>query len=203
MLRLQASIAILAIYACSADVNQSAPEKRFGFLTASLGTESFAGTLGPDSTVAEYNPEVGQLTIGGRRGGRDWTEAVELTMVCQSAPDTGAYRVSTSFYTPVSAGVYRLRIRRWLPRRWRTTNHAFTSDSTVPGILRLDTLDLKSGAISGSFRVRVRTIDQTPVDGIYATGFFSGRVRTSMLHQTRPVKFAPDMGRDCTGAKRP
>jgi hypothetical protein len=180
----------------------SVNHSEYGQLTASLGTEAFAGSFGRNSTVAVYSPDVGQLTIEGNRWTHGWAEVVRLTMVCLSAPDTGTYRISTDFYTPISAGVFRTRIRRWLPRKWRTTNYAFVSDSTNPGILRLDTLDLKSGAISGSFQVKMRTIERKPVDTMAVKGTFAGRVvRVSHMPRTRPIRFAPDMGRDCEGAR--
>lgn len=193
--------AILALVACSSDETENTLERKYGQLTASLGTEAFAGSFGPDSTVAVYSPHVGQLTIEGNRWTHGWVEVVRLTMVCLTAPDTGTYRISRGFYTPISAGVFRTRIRRWLPRKWRTTNQAFVSDSTIPGVLRLDTLDLKSGAISGSFQVKVRTIEQTPVDTMAVKGIFTGRVRVWDMPRTRPIRFAPDMGRDCEAAR--
>jgi hypothetical protein len=189
------------MFACSVDATRRPPERKFGYLTASLDAESFTGTFGPDSTVAVFNPDFGQLQIEGNRRGRSWWEVVRVTMVCQRTPNQGAYRISTPFFTPVSAEVHRTNIRRWLPRQWRTTNHSFISDSITPGILRLDTLDLKSGAISGSFLVRVRTIDQKPVDSLFVTGVFTGRVRPSSFRSTRPVRFSPEMGRDCESAK--
>jgi len=199
-LRIQVA-GILALYACSTDRTQNSAQRKYGQLTASLGTQAFAGSFGPESTVAVYSPDVGQLTIEGNRWTHGWAEVVRLTMVCQSLPDTGSYRISRDYYTPVSAGVYRTRIRRWLPRKWRTTNYAFVSDSAMPGILRLDTLDLKSGAISGSFQVKVRTIEQKPVETMAVEGIFAGRVRVWERPPTRPIRFAPDRGRDCEGAR--
>jgi hypothetical protein len=192
---------LLTLSACTTDVTHGVPEKEFGHLTASLGGHSFSGTFGPDSTVAIYDADVGQLQIEGNRRVGGWSEVVRLVMVCESIPDPGAYRVSAPFFTPVSAGVYRTRIRRWLPRRWATAIHFFLSDSMPPGILQLDTLDLKSGAISGTFRVGVRTVNRTPVDTLFVTGAFTGRVRTSTMPRTRPIRFSPQMGRDCKGAK--
>ena len=192
---------LFALSACSTEVAHGVHDPQFGQLTASLGTESFVGTFGHDSTVAVYDPEVGQLQIEGNRRTKGRSDLVRLVMICEASPEPGTYRVAAPFFTPVSAGVFRIRIRRWLPRRWARTFQFFISDSMPPGVLELDTLDLQSGAISGRFRVGVRTVNEKHADSLFVSGAFRGRVRTSGLHRKRPIQFSPQMGRDCDAAK--
>jgi hypothetical protein len=192
---------LLALAACFAEITHGTPDRQFGYLTASLGTESFAGSFGPDSTVAIYDPEMGQLQIEGDRRTGSSNDVVRIVMICDAALEPGTYRIAAPFFTPVSAGVYRTRIRRWLPRRWARTFQFFITDSVPSGILELDTLDLKSGAISGRFRVGVRTVNEQPANSLFIAGGFTGRVRTSSIARTRPTKFSPQMGRDCNAAK--
>jgi hypothetical protein len=180
------------------------PPSQFGFLTASLDGRSFWGSFGPDSTVAIYNPEFGQLQIEGNRYDGDSSEVVRLQMTCEGTPEAGSYVVSASFFTPVSGGVFQTYHRRWMPRWmavWRTRIHFLISDSVPLGVLELDTLDLESGAISGQFSFWVRTVNQKPVDRMFVTGAFRGRVRTLSNPQSAPVRFSPLMGRDCKGAR--
>jgi len=173
----------------------------FGRLTASLSGKPFSGGFGPDSTVAAYNQDVGQLQIeGGRRIG-EWSEVVRLVMICDSIPERGSYPIASQL-SPVSAGVYKTRLRRWLPRSGRTTTHFFISDSMPQGVLNLDSLDLAAGIIRGRFSVGVRTFNQKPADTLFVTGAFSGRVRTTRrMASTRPIRWTPLQGRDCKGVK--
>lgn len=199
-LRFVQSIAIaLALEACFTDEKSGEPPGEFGTLTASVNGRPFRGAFGPDSTVAIYSAPAGQLQIGGNRRIGEWTERVQLKMICESTPEPGTYRISAPS-TPVSAHVYRVRTRRWLPRPWRFTGQFFSSDSMSPGTLNVDTLDLSSGSISGRFTVGVRTYNQTPPDSLFLTGAFAGRVLTSKTRRDR-FRWGPEQGRDCNSAK--
>lgn len=191
---------MLALGACFTDRKSGEPPGEFGQLTASLNGRPFRGAFGPDSTVAIYSAAAGQLQIEGKRRVGEWTEVVGLVMICENTPGPGVYRVSAPS-TPVSARVYRIRIRRWLPRPWRFTGHFYISDSMPPGTLNVDTLDFSSGAISGRFSVGVRTYNKKPADSLFVTGAFAGRVLTPKSSRDRPIRWSPQQGRDCNSAK--
>jgi hypothetical protein len=47
----------------------------------------------------------------------------------------------------------------------------------------------------------VRTVNDKEVDSMIINGVFSGRLRSLRFPGPRPIKWAPEMRRDCNAAK--
>lgn len=191
---------LLVFTACSGSDIRHEPATRFGYLTASVDGEPFSGSFGRDSLVAIYDGTVGHLQIEGNDILNGWNSVVRLVISCSDTPRVGTYRVSTPFLTPVSAGVYNRLRRQWLPRPWRTKYRFYSSDSTHPGTLILDTFDLSNRMISGRFDVRVVGRRDMPTESLSVNGAFTGRILITETHRDRQVRWSPLANRDCKSA---
>jgi hypothetical protein len=205
--------------ACGGPAREPAPG--FGRVTALLGAAPVVGAWGPDSVVAVYSARSGTLQIDGARlggGAAGPLPLVRVMMSCAAAPRPGVYRVAGT-QTPVHVAAY-LRPRGLLavwphlrvawPRLgvvWPRSDagRALLSDSTPPGVLALDTLDLTGGRIYGRFRAAVRSYNRTPAESLAVAGTFWGRVRTldDGAWPGGQPRWAPGFDRDCAAARRP
>ena len=183
------------------------PAPQFGRVTALLGTTPVVGAWGRDSVVAVYAPDAGTLQIDGARLSGRRLPTVRLMMSCAAPPAPGVYPVR-GLGTSIHAEAYLDRGGRgawWAPWSRRPADRAFLSDSTPPGVLELDTLDLAGGRVYGRFRMVVRSFNRVPAESLAATGTFWGRVRTVDFSRwrTHPLRWAPDMDRNCAAIRRP
>jgi hypothetical protein len=190
-------------------------------MTALLGGAPVVGAFGPDSVVAVYGAHSGTLQIEGARvggGAGGSLPILRVVMSCAAAPGPGVYPVAGG-RTPVHAEAYLP--PRGVPAVWPRVvdvwprfgalgprvgaSRGFHSDSTPPGVLELDTLDLAGGRIYGRFRAAVRSYDGVPAASLGVVGTFWGRVRT-VEYPAPPggrARWAPGFDRDCAAARRP
>jgi hypothetical protein len=192
-------IIALSLVACSLDGNDAPSPTQFGRLTAAVNGKSFSGSFGPDSIVAVYDVQSGQLQIEGIRQTRTRTEIVRMIMICEQPPKPGSYAV-TSTFSPVTAGYFVTSRRPWSPRPLPSDVKFFISDSMPAGVLNLDALDIPAGTIKGRFGVGLRTANQRPPDTVFMTGSFYGRVRTVSHPQERWTSWSSGQNRNCAQA---
>jgi hypothetical protein len=184
--------------ACTTPVTENEGNVSFGQLAAKLNGESFVGSFGPDSTIALYSPNVGQIQIeGDKRVSGQRPLVVRLQMRCTEFPKTGGYPIG-SLFSPVAAEAF-LNPSTWdriwpLRRRYR---RSFISDSMPPGRLELESIDTVAGVIKGRFAVQLRSFNRAPAETLNVRGAFFGRLRVQRMLGERVPRWAPEFDRDC------
>jgi hypothetical protein len=189
---------VLLLGACTTPVTGNENTVAFGQLAAKLNGESFVGSFGPDSTIALYNPIVGQIQIeGDKRVSGQRPLVVRLQMRCTDLPKLGSYPIGNPF-SPVAAEAF-LNPSIW-DRVWplhRREIRSFISDSMPPGRLELESIDTTAGVIKGRFAVKLRSFNRAPAETLDVRGAFFGGLRVTRRLGERVPRWAPEFNRDC------
>lgn len=190
-------VAVAALAFGSQGSNDQFPFE-FGKLRAVVNGRDFTGIFGRDSTIAMWNPSVGQLQIeGARRYGRGRSEIVRIIMRCSFLPRAGNYVIS-DLRSPVSAEAF-LPPTLW-QRIWPVhgaRRRAFLSDSTARGSLVLDTVDSTNAVVKGRFSVSLSSLDRAPAETLFVRGKFFGRLDLGRDLDGPRQRWAPGMRTDC------